>query len=259
MRNFANNYATTLNGTISDSVTSFTLTSATGAPTAPFDVIIGSEIIYVGARSGTACSSCTRGAEGTTAVGHTSGDTITHIVTAAAMANVGAFVLLEQHTAASSATLDFTTAITSLYDVYQFEMVNLVPASDANLHILFSTNGGSSYLSANYKYGIAPINDGGSVAGPVSSTSDSKILAWGTIEATASLGVCGTFKLFDPLNASYGKAMTFTGGNQQSNGNYYGFTGAGFNTGTTAVNAVRFLFSTGNIATGTIRVYGLAK
>lgn len=81
MDNFANGYTTTLNGSISNSVTSLTLTSATGAPTAPFRILIGTEIILVGARSGTACSSCTRGAEGTTAATHTNGDAITHLLT----------------------------------------------------------------------------------------------------------------------------------------------------------------------------------
>lgn len=86
---FANNYSTTLNGSITASSTAITLTSATGAPTAPFRVLIDSEIIYVGARSGTSCTSLTRGAESTTAASHSSGGTVTHVLTAGALANLG--------------------------------------------------------------------------------------------------------------------------------------------------------------------------
>jgi hypothetical protein len=78
---YANAFATTLNGSILSGASSLTLTSATGAPAAPFRILAGSEIILVGARSGTACSSLTRGAEGTTAAAHSSGDAVTHILT----------------------------------------------------------------------------------------------------------------------------------------------------------------------------------
>lgn len=82
---FSNRAQTTLNGAINNSTTSLTLTSATDFPSAPFRILIDSEIIYVGARSGTSCTSCTRGAEGTTAASHSDLATLTHIFTAGAI------------------------------------------------------------------------------------------------------------------------------------------------------------------------------
>lgn len=78
---YVNGFSTTLNGAINDTVTTLTLTSATGAPLAPFRAQIESEIIIVGARSGAVCSSIQRHAEGTLAVGHGDLTPITHILT----------------------------------------------------------------------------------------------------------------------------------------------------------------------------------
>ena len=83
---FTNEFTTTLNGAIDNSTQSLTLTSATGsginaAPSAPFRIRIEDEIILVGARSGTSCTSCTRGADGTSAASHADTTAIRHILT----------------------------------------------------------------------------------------------------------------------------------------------------------------------------------
>lgn len=69
--------STTLSVSITNADVSLTLISATGFPAAPFLITIGTEDIKVGARSGTSCTSLTRGYNGTSAASHTSGDTIT--------------------------------------------------------------------------------------------------------------------------------------------------------------------------------------
>ena len=86
--NFANDYGTTLDGAINDTDAALTLASATGAPSAPFRVRIENELILVGARTTTACSSLTRGAEGTTAASHATGSAITHVLTAAGLESI---------------------------------------------------------------------------------------------------------------------------------------------------------------------------
>lgn len=74
---------TTLNGSITAAATSATLTSGTGYPTSNFVIKIDAgtsseEKILVGARSGTAISSLTRGYDGTTAASHSTGATVEH-------------------------------------------------------------------------------------------------------------------------------------------------------------------------------------
>ena len=85
IRQFADRAVTTLNGALSDSVTAFTLLSDTGFPAAPFDVKIDNELLLVGARAGTTCSSVSRAQGDTVAAAHDNGATIRHVITAAAL------------------------------------------------------------------------------------------------------------------------------------------------------------------------------
>jgi hypothetical protein len=70
---------TTLNGTINSSVTSITLTSASAFPTSGTIQIDIEKITYTGKSTNT-LTGCTRGALSTTATSHTTGATITEIV-----------------------------------------------------------------------------------------------------------------------------------------------------------------------------------
>jgi hypothetical protein len=87
---FANNVQTTLNGGISSGATSLVVTSATGFPSVgPFRILIDSEIFIVTSRSGTTCT-VTPGAEGTTQASHSTGATVTILLTAGALQSVQA-------------------------------------------------------------------------------------------------------------------------------------------------------------------------
>jgi len=66
-------------------------------------------------------------------------------------------------------------------------------------------------------------------------------------------------KIYDPLSASNYKFVTGTGvGHYSGNSFRYVFTVGGVYRNTTAVNAFRLIMSSGNIASGTVRVYGVA-
>lgn len=71
--------ATTLNngGTVGIGDVSLVVTSAAGFPVAPFYILIESELILVGAKSGTTFSSLTRGYNGTAAATHADGTAVT--------------------------------------------------------------------------------------------------------------------------------------------------------------------------------------
>lgn len=79
---YANAASTTLNGGINNSVTTLTVTSASGFPTGTgqFRIIIDSEIMIVTGVSGTTFT-ITRGAENTTAASHSNGAGVVHNVT----------------------------------------------------------------------------------------------------------------------------------------------------------------------------------
>jgi hypothetical protein len=62
-------------------------------------------------------------------------------------------VLIQSQIASNVAAVDFVKGIDALYDEYVFDISDIVPQTDGTSLIMrFSTDGGSSFLSANYKY-----------------------------------------------------------------------------------------------------------
>src|SRR6266498_3931144 len=82
----ANNAASTLNGGIDNVVTSLVVANGTVFPASGnFRILIDTELILVGARSGNTLSSLTRGIEATTATSHSNGVAVTHVLTTAGL------------------------------------------------------------------------------------------------------------------------------------------------------------------------------
>jgi hypothetical protein len=86
MKQFADLASSGLDGAINDTDVTLNLSSPGAFPsTGPFDILIDSELITVGSRSGAACSELIRGVGGTAAASHSSGAGVRHVVTAAAL------------------------------------------------------------------------------------------------------------------------------------------------------------------------------
>lgn len=77
---FANSIATTLNGSINNSVTSVVVTDGSTFPTDSFRVVCESEIMYCTSRSSNTLT-VIRGQEGTTGASHANSTPINHVVT----------------------------------------------------------------------------------------------------------------------------------------------------------------------------------
>lgn len=176
----------------------------------------------------------------------------------------GALVFLESHTASSSATLDFTTAISSTYETYKIEFVDLLPANNnVNLLMRVGTGGGPTYDSgANYAWFENTHRNGGGDTnqGATSGATSMQLAGDGVgVSNSANFGVSGSITFANPNSAIYKKHW----GQMW----WYYDTGAdpvlnivmGTYRSTTAVTALRFLMSSGNISSGTIRVYGVSK
>lgn len=170
----------------------------------------------------------------------------------------GALVLLEQHTAAASAQLDFTSWYSSTYDEYLVEFINIFPATDgADLLLRVSTNGGSSYDSgSNYFYAWSYVSNA-AATGVVNGNPGTAFTLFTAI-STSFEGYNGSVKLFNPGNTSYRKSMSVDSVASQTTA-VYRSTGFCIWNNTAAFNAFRVLFGSGNIASGVVRVYGIAK
>lgn len=171
----------------------------------------------------------------------------------------GSFVLVEQHTASASAELDFTTCISSTYDTYELRFVNLAISANGKIGMQLSTNGGVSYdtTSGHYTWQAYAIPLTGAGGGNNGSGSDSAMYVEN--EQIGSGLLNGRAGFYGPSNTA---PYFLWEGNfvDQGTSNYYGWVAGGRYTQTgTAINAFRIIPSTGNIASGTARCYGIAK
>lgn len=170
----------------------------------------------------------------------------------------GAWVLLDQATASSSAGIAFSsTYITAAYSAYKILIAGAIPASNGvNLELQFSTNNGSSYLSTGYLATYNFTSSGGSSSSSVTSyvpLSDSS----NSIANTANDGWSGEILL---QNLTTGGTPVITGNGSYISGSQF-FSGTFGGRGPTSitVNNINFLFSSGNIASGTFSLYGISS
>jgi hypothetical protein len=138
-----------------------------------------------------------------------------------------------------------------------------LPATDAvGFEVQVSTDNGSTYKTTNeYDYAdMIPWNTDGSYNARGGSGVGA-ILVTGTdssynIGNAANRGITGEFYIYNPSNAAYGRttgnfSFTTAGGALRASNH------AGVFNSATAINAIRFLFSSGNIASGTFTLYGI--
>ena len=192
-------------------------------------------------------------------------------VTALGSLPAGGLNLLATNTITSGvSSSSFTSNIDSTYDTYLFKIINCHPASDAHFTFNGSTDGGSNYnvtkTSTNFRAYHA---ESGSASGLsyragadlAQSTSYEILDADGTVSNHSDSGFNGDLFLFSPSNTTFVKhyiSVTngmVAGGSSQTSNNY----NAGYMNTTSAINAIDFKFSSGNIDSGVIKMYGLSK
>jgi len=183
------------------------------------------------------------------------------------------YELLETKTASASASLDFGSGIGSnpdfaKYDKYIFELTAMLPATDdALLFVRFSSNGGSSFDSgANYGTAASASSFGEALEGNVVSDAENEIriaprqnivtfVGWSNVSTEPFYA---TVVLYNPSLAAQTvmKFEAYAGANAGSGSGITRVDGAGKSSLTTDVDGVQFLMSTGNITSGTIKMYG---
>lgn len=173
----------------------------------------------------------------------------------------GALVFLEAHTASASSSLDFTTFISSTYDTYVFKFVSIIPATSTSiLWMRMGTGGGPTY-DAGTAYGTQLFRhsfNASAISGADSGANQIVLTtAW---LSTGVHPITGSLELYDPQSAALHKFVSgkFVYPDSTLSNMAVSEMGGEYNS-TTAVTAVRFLMSSGNITSGTIRVYGMTK
>lgn len=176
--------------------------------------------------------------------------------------STGAMTFIASVDLANDATAEFTGFDDTLYDEYVFVLANVIPSSDnASLWLRTSANGGTSYDSSGYRYiqyGAGTPDTTLSTFGSTSSTN--LLIAGNSVRGVGSdtneYGVSGRVTIPGPHLSAYTRVLAnITFVNPTSI--LHSSTTSGERMSTSAVNAVRFLFSEGNLESGTITMYGV--
>jgi hypothetical protein len=186
-------------------------------------------------------------------------------VTSFANASGGTLILLSTQTASASATISFTTGIDSTYDEYIFKFINLHPSISSAPQVNFSTDSGSNYNVTKTSTIITAYHDEPDTATSLLYNSGRDLAQstsfqdfGGAQDADNDTGCSGSLFLYNPSSTTYVKHYIITA-NQVSTAYSQEFLVGGYCNTTSAVNAVQFKFTSGNIDDGIIKLYGVKK
>ena len=200
------------------------------------------------------------------------------VSTFGSISSLGTYTFIKKLTASSSATLSFVdgssdVVLDDTYREYLFTFNNIHPSTNGtNFQFNMSADSGSNYnvtkttsLFNAYHYendssgtGLAYIT-GHDLA---QSTSFQPLMSFGDLNNSNDGGLAGYLHIFEPSSTTYVKHFLATtilvggadGSNQYANNDYI----AGYGNTTSAVDAVQFKMSSGNIDAGDICLFGIA-
>ena len=190
-------------------------------------------------------------------------NSISNITTPGQLAQ-GKMTLISEQTASGSASISFTSGIDSTYPIYQFEFINIHPSSDNVDFQLNFRDGGSLYDAVKTTTWFRTHHNEADTVTDLSYQSDDD-LAQSTnnqplmvsVGADSDQSVSGYLHLFNPSSTTFVKH--FMAVTQASLGANYTrqVHCAGYCNTTVAIDGVQFSMSSGNIDSGTIKLYGI--
>jgi hypothetical protein len=190
-------------------------------------------------------------------------DSVTGITVLANAAD--GITLISSQTASNSASISFTSGLTSTYKAYKFVFVNIHPQNDdISFRFNLSSDSGSNY---NVTKTTTTFRSGHDEADSITQFDyvDSYDLAQGTgyqilLEGAGNdndQSISGTLQLFNPSSTTYVKHFISNCNGYRYNDISANWFVAGYANTTSAINAIQFNFSSGNIDAGTIYMYGI--
>ena len=197
-------------------------------------------------------------------VGRTSG------LVKAVAAGGGVWTKIKTLTASADGDLSFVdgtddVVLDSTYPIYVFKFINIHPSVDeAHLTFQASTDGGSNYdttLTSSYVLSYHAESDSETSLAYQTShdeaqTTNFQNILHGTGTGNDEAG-SGILHLFDPGNTTFVKHFIHRASTlNTADYNYQNFAAGYFNT-TSAVDAIQFKMSSGNIDAGKIKLYGI--
>jgi hypothetical protein len=173
---------------------------------------------------------------------------------------------LSTTTASSSANVDITSDIDSTYKEYQVHFFDVHPESGSRLAFQVDTGTNTNYNQTITSTAFVTrhteddstadlgYNTGDDLG---QSTSFQRLSCGGTVETDADASATGILHLFDPSNTTFIKhfmaTMQIYNNDQASHNSYV----AGYINTTTAITRIRFKYESGDIDSGTFKLYGV--
>ena len=184
----------------------------------------------------------------------------------------GSMVFIKKLTASSSSTLSFvdgasSVVLDSTYKEYLFTFNNMHPATNqAYFQFNLSADAGSNYnVTKTTTFFQAYHIENGSDSGLSYQTARDLAQATGAQYLTRQIGngnddaASGYLRLFNPSSTTFGKHFIAASSNNYGGDTYYmNNYVAGYGNTTSAVDAVQFSMSSGNIDAGDICLYGIS-
>jgi len=172
---------------------------------------------------------------------------------------------ISKATASASASIEFTSGIDSTYKEYVFYFVNMHPATDAvKFQFNMSTDGGSTYavtktttfFRARHREDDAVTSLDYSTGNDLAQSTSDQVLDDG-LGNDNDQALSGSLRLFNPSSTTFVKHFISDINEIQDNDmSLRGFV-AGYGNTTSAIDAVKFQMSSGNIDSGEILLFGV--
>ena len=181
----------------------------------------------------------------------------------------GTHVLLNTTTISDQANVTYnSTLITSTYKKYVVEFISCKLASDTYMSLFTSTDNGSSYATSSGYQTTGAIFDASAASNALYTRNNNganDLTLIGNAETVDNGYLFNlTVEIYDPtFSGSSEKGVLFRGFYNPPDGNMAGVYGAGTfraggdGAGSTAVNNIKFQAGSGNLSSGTVKLYGV--
>ena len=183
----------------------------------------------------------------------------------------GAMTLIKSQTASSSSTISFVhgtsdVVLDGTYPIYVFKFINIHPSAANQFEFQVSTDSGSSYgvnITSTWFRAKHEEDDGGTQLDYITSGDLAQSTSYQRLQVPYTdndMSISSTLNLYSPASTTFvkhfmytGQAYTYSNSEAVSENAFV----AGYVNSTSAINAVQFKLSSGNIDSGTIKLYGI--
>ena len=167
----------------------------------------------------------------------------------------GTHVLLSTTTASDSANISITSNIDSTYNTYMLEFVNIKAADNAQTLFMRMAEGGSFVTGSFYDYGFRRLQS--NAASETQGENQTKIELFNVYSNASNANLNGRMFLYSPSSSTFDTYVDFRLTGQIDGDHQMTTVGGGRSERAGAVDGVQFLFTTGNISSGSIKLYGV--